>query len=123
MTTRERSPPRPTSAPTRSSSAGGPTRCSPAPGERAVRCEVQVHGSGALIRYLLGNDDLVDEMPLPVIPRILGQGARLFPQDVRDLALHFARVAHGLEKAWRPASTGWASAAGSTPRKRPASTI
>ena len=40
----------------------------------------------ALTRWLLEND-LVDEMTLIVIPVILGQGARLFPETGPDLAL------------------------------------
>jgi dihydrofolate reductase len=48
--------------------------------------ELQVHGSGTLVRSLLEHD-LVDEMTLLVIPVIVGQGARLFPDAGPDHAL------------------------------------
>jgi dihydrofolate reductase len=48
--------------------------------------ELQVHGSGNLIRWLIDNQ-LVDEITLLTYPLIIGQGTRLFPDTGRDRAL------------------------------------
>src|SRR5918992_114577 len=48
--------------------------------------ELQVRGSGVLTRWLLDND-LVDEMNLLIVPVVVGQGARLFPDAGPDIAL------------------------------------
>ena len=48
--------------------------------------ELQVHGSGNLVRWLLDNQ-LVDEITLLVCPVIVGQGTRLFPDAGPDIAL------------------------------------
>jgi dihydrofolate reductase len=45
-----------------------------------------VRGSGALTRWLLEND-LVDEMNLLIVPVVVGQGTRLFPDTGPDTAL------------------------------------
>ena len=48
--------------------------------------ELQVHGSGELVRWLLDNR-LVDEITLFLCPLIVGQGTRLFPDSGPDAAL------------------------------------
>jgi dihydrofolate reductase len=52
--------------------------------------ELQVHGSGALTRWLLAND-LVDEMNLFIFPVVVGQGTRLFPDTGPDRALDLVK--------------------------------
>ena len=52
--------------------------------------DLQVQGSGALIRWLLDND-LVDEMALFRFPVVVGQGMRLFPDTGRDRVLELVK--------------------------------
>src|SRR5437762_5336348 len=48
--------------------------------------ELQVHGSGNLVRWLFDNQ-LVDEIVLLTYPVVIGQGERLFPATGPDTAL------------------------------------
>jgi dihydrofolate reductase len=48
--------------------------------------EVQVHGSGNLVRWLF-DKQLVDEIILLIYPVVIGQGTRLFPDTGPDAAL------------------------------------
>ncbi|RIQ35652.1 dihydrofolate reductase family protein [Jiangella rhizosphaerae] len=68
--------------------------------------ELQVHGSGELVRRLLDNR-LVDEMTLFTYPVVVGQGTRLFPSTGPDAALDltdFRAFANGITlHIYRPA--------------------
>lgn len=53
--------------------------------------ELQVHGSGKLVRWLLENE-LVDEVNLFTCPLIVGQGTRLFPQNGPEVAMELSEA-------------------------------
>ena len=53
--------------------------------------ELQVHGSGDLVRWLL-DKHLVDEIILLTYPVVIGQGTRLFPTTGPDTALDLVDV-------------------------------
>ena len=68
--------------------------------------ELQVPGSGVLVRWLLEND-LVDEITLFTVPVVVGQGTRLFPDagPARALDLVESRATPGgvTIQVYRPA--------------------
>jgi dihydrofolate reductase len=68
--------------------------------------ELQVHGSGDLIRWLFDNT-LVDEITLLTYPVVIGQGTRLFPDTGPDTALDLVdsrAVPNGITiQVYRPA--------------------
>ncbi|HEY3955525.1 MAG TPA: dihydrofolate reductase family protein [Streptosporangiaceae bacterium] len=78
--------------------------------KRAPGKELQIHGSGALARSLMGQD-LIDAYRLIVFPVVLGRGQRLFADGVPPAAMRLtgARptgagvVVHTFEAAGRPA--------------------
>jgi len=53
--------------------------------------ELQVPGSGVLVRWLMEND-LVDEMTLFTVPVVVGQGTRLFPDAGPLIALEMVET-------------------------------
>ena len=68
--------------------------------------ELQVHGSGNLVRWLLDHE-LVDEITLLTYPVVVGQGTRLFPDTGPDAALDLVEsrsTANGITiQVYRPA--------------------
>ncbi|MEV4897294.1 dihydrofolate reductase family protein [Nonomuraea sp. NPDC055795] len=67
--------------------------------------ELQVHGSGDLVRWLFANQ-LVDEIILITYPVVVGQGRRLFPDAGPDTALELVdsrATSHGITiQVYRP---------------------
>jgi dihydrofolate reductase len=86
--------------------------------------ELQVHGSGGLTRWLLEHG-LVDEMTLLVVPVVVGQGARLFPEDGPDLALDLVESRAFPEgivlQTYRPAGRPTYATGGVDPNRLPPS--
>ena len=67
--------------------------------------ELQVHGSGNLVRWLVDNQ-LVDEITLLTYSVVVGQGTRLFPATGPDTALELvdSRATHSgvIIQVYRP---------------------
>jgi dihydrofolate reductase len=82
--------------------------------------ELQVHGSGSLVRWLFDNR-LVDEISLLTYPVVVGQGTRLFPATGPDTALELvdSRATPGgvTIQVYRP--TGRPRYATATPDRNP----
>ena len=82
--------------------------------------ELQVHGSGNLVRWLLDNQ-LVDEMTLLTYPLVVGQGTRLFPDAGPDTALDLVEsraTAGGVTiQVYRPAGRPQYAPATADPRR------
>ena len=82
--------------------------------------ELQVHGSGTLTRWLLAHD-LVDEMNLLIVPVVVGQGTRLFPDTGPDIALNLIE-SHSFPKGitlqvYRPSGRPHYASASSAPQR------
>ena len=77
--------------------------------------ELQVHGSGELLRWLLERD-LVDELNLRICPVVVGDGRRLFPEkgQTHDLALLESRATPSgvMLQTYRPAGRATFGTAG-----------
>jgi dihydrofolate reductase len=77
--------------------------------------ELQVHGSGDLLRWLLERD-LVDELNLRLYPVVVGDGRRLFPErgQSHDLTLVESKSTPSgvILQTYRPAGRATFRAAG-----------
>jgi len=77
--------------------------------------ELQLHGSGELLRWLLGRD-LVDELNLRIYPVIVGEGLRLFPEHGQTHSLELVEsrsTASGVMlQTYRPAGRATFGTAG-----------